>query len=78
MGLSDGIAVVYYMKCSVCEDKSKQWLTPEEALKDIRAVGWINKTYYKDTLLCEDWYCPKCTEKATEVRDTLPPEPPKE
>jgi len=80
MSLRDTIVQAWYMLCSICAEKSSHFLTQEEAMKNIIASGWVSKSYFKDTLAYQDWYCPKCTDKATETRDTIPPsvEPPKE
>lgn len=76
MSLRDTIVQAWYMLCNVCGEKSKHYLTTEEAMKEIRASGWISRSYFKNTLACEDWYCPKCADKATETRDTIPAPPP--
>lgn len=73
MTLQESVVSAWYMACCVCKEESKQFLTTMEVLNHLKEIGWVNKSYFKNNIACEDWYCPKCLDKATEMRDTLPP-----
>lgn len=60
------------MPCCICAEHSESYAMPDIALKSIQELGWISKSYYLNLMYCQDWYCPKCKEKAEETRDTIP------
>lgn len=62
MPIFEKVMVVYRVDCDFCHAKDQEFVNKTRFYiqNDLLAAGWKQKSYYKDTILTEEWYCPGC------------------